>query len=192
MFLAVTFMMRIVEFGFQLSIGLHFSRDLAFYLRHLLTPLMTLVSLYFTIFAHYIQYEETKGAILMVTLATLSVVATLMGYLYMTRVKTAASFAKSQRHKYQLVTLGLVPYGVAALFNWAFYLPFEEELIHEVLSIENFYSILCLGSAFLCIIYVVKETKEVSHRLAHAVFNPLFILGYAPLLATSVYLMLNR
>lgn len=192
MFLAVTFVMRIVEFGFQLSIGLHFSRDFAFYLRHLLTPLMTLVSLYFTIFAHYIQHEETKGVILMVTLATVSIVAALMGFLYMTRVKQAVTFAKAQRHKYQLLTLALVPYGVAALFNWAFYLPFKDELIHEVLSIENFYSILCLGSAFLCIIYVVKETKEVSHKLAHAVFNPLFLLGYAPLLATSVYMMLNR
>ncbi len=192
MFLAVTFIMRILEFGFQLSIGLHFSRDFAFYLRHLLTPLMTLVSLYFTIFAHYIQYDETKGVISMVTLATSSVVLTLMGYLYLTRVKAATSYAKSQRHKFQLITLGLVPYGVAALFNWVFYLPFEEELIHEVLSLENFYSILCLGSAFLCIIYIIKETKEVSHRLVHTVFNPLFVFGYVPLLATSVYIMLPK
>lgn len=128
----------------------------------------------------------------MVTLATSSIVAALMGYLYLTRVKNAGSYGKAQRHKFQLITLGLVPYGVAALFNWVFYLPFEEELIHEVLSIENFYSILCLGSAFLVIIYVVKETKEISHRLVHIVFNPLFIFGYIPLLATSVYIMLPK
>ncbi len=192
MFLAAAFIMRILEFGFQLSVGLHFSRDFAFYLRHLLTPLMTLVSLYFTIFAHYIQYDESKNTIFLTTFATVSVVASLMGYLYWTRVKNAGSYGRAQRHKYQLITLALVPYGVAALFNWVFYLPFEEELIHEVLSIENFYSILCLGSAFLCIVYAVKETKEVSHRLAHAVFNPLFVLGYVPLLATSVYLMLPK
>jgi len=192
MFLSATCIMRILEFGFQLSIGLHFSRDFAFYLRHLLTPLMTLVSLYFTIFSHYIQHDESKHAIFLTMLATTSVVASLVGYLYWTRVKNATSYGRAQRHKYQLITLVLVPYGVAALFNWVFYLPFEEELIHEVLSVENFYSILSLGSVLLCVVYAVKETKEVSHRLAHTVFNPLFVLGYLPLLATSVYLMLPK